>query len=114
MTPDDIVTHLHKYARSHGRTPVIVNGVTYTASPSAVTARIAGLRQVFTAVGRVGDYLANGNARRSLGNPADAPAVVDYSAGYHQMYFDHGIDAQAAIPLSQGTPLLLLQLHRVV
>ena len=111
MTPDNIVAHVHKYALSHGRTLVAVDGVTYKASPSAVTARIAGLRQVFIAIGRVGDYVANGNARLAFGNPADAPAVADYSSGYHQMYFDHGMDSQAAVPLTQGTLLLLLQLH---
>jgi hypothetical protein len=100
MTPDDIVKHLHKYARSHGRTSIVVEGVTYLASPSALTGRLAGLRQLFNSVSRSGSYQASSTAR--LGNPAEAPAVVEYCSGYHQMYFDHGIDAKAAVPFTQG------------
>jgi hypothetical protein len=37
-----------------------------------------------------------------MGNPADSAFVDEFMVGYAQLHFDHGMDAQAAVPMTEG------------
>ena len=107
LSPADVVMHLHQYAQqSAGRTVVVMDDFTYRTAPGSVTARLAGLRQVFTGVHRSGPFISSDHSVLGLGNPADSAEVAEFMEGYRQLYFDHGMDPQAAVPFSDGACIL--------
>ena len=79
----------------------MVEGQPFRAVPTTMTCRLAGLRQVFAAAGRVGAY-GVGAGGAMYGNPADSPEVTAYMVGYRRLYFDCGVDPKAAKPLEPG------------
>jgi hypothetical protein len=102
ITPTGLVSLLDRFARTHGRTAVSLDGVNYVSSASGLVCHLAGLRQVFTAAGRSGDYADVPGSDVGNGNPADSQVVADYMAGYAQLHFDKGMDPVAAVPVTDG------------
>jgi hypothetical protein len=111
VTPAQLVDVMDRYARTHGRTPMLDGE--YTASVSALGGLANGLTQLLDMSGRAGkSYLSGvtrvGGAKSrsfesvSLGNPMRAPDVVDFITGYRTLAFDYANDPVAAALFTSG------------